>query len=131
MGGDDGVPWLRLRAHVCAQHLSSGPEGAAAIGGGAALIPSVVKVAAAGAPIAGFGTVEVTTVAARNPDVVLTLPSGAGGLAAQVVASPAWAGSKAVKKHRVFELDSNTFLRAPGPGVVKARQLLADLLYPR
>ena len=87
--------------------------------------------AAAGAPIAGFGTVEVTAVATKNPDVVLILASGAGGLAAQITASPAWANSKAVRDRRVFELDINAFLRAPGPGVVKSLAALADLLYPR
>ena len=87
--------------------------------------------AAAGAPIAGFGTVEVTAVATKNPDVVLILASGVGGLAAQITASPAWANSKAVRDRRVFELDINAFLRAPGPGVVKSLAALADLLYPR
>ncbi|MEP6872716.1 MAG: ABC transporter substrate-binding protein [Anaerolineaceae bacterium] len=87
--------------------------------------------AATGAPIAGFATVEVTAIASRNPSVVLTLASGSGGLAAQIIASPAWANSRAVKDRRVFELDTNAFLRAPGPGVLKALQTLADLLYAR
>ena len=55
----------------------------------------------------------------------------AGGLAAQITASPAWANSKAVRDRRVFELDINAFLRAPGPGVVKSLAALADLLYSR
>lgn len=83
-----------------------------------------------GAPIAGFGLVDVGQVATKNPDVVLALNSGAGGLAAQVKQSPAWANSSAVRNNRVFEVDIALFLRSPGPRVGDALEQLAALLYP-
>jgi iron complex transport system substrate-binding protein len=91
---------------------------------------NVLGAAPEGAPIAGFGLVEINQIAVKNPDVVLVIPSGPGGLAAAVRASPAWANSSAVKAGRVFELDTATFLRSPGPGVADALDQLARLLYP-
>lgn len=83
-----------------------------------------------GAPLAGFGLVELGQVAARNPGVVLAIPSGAGGLAAQIRSSPAWATATAVVSGRVFELDAGLYLRRPGPLVADALEELARLLYP-
>lgn len=91
---------------------------------------NVMGEAPQGAPIAGFGLVELSQVAVKNPDVVLTISSGEGGLAAQVLASPAWAGKAAVTSGRVHELDASLFLRSPGPRVAEAVEELARLLYP-
>ncbi|MGE5595395.1 MAG: ABC transporter substrate-binding protein [Hyphomicrobiales bacterium] len=82
-----------------------------------------------GAPIAGFGLVEITQVATLDPDVVLVIASGQGGLADQVRSAPEWAESKAVQNDRVFELDTALYLRAPGPSVGDAVEQLAGMLY--
>lgn len=83
-----------------------------------------------GAPLAGFGVIELGEAAALNPDVVLVITSGSGGLADEIRNSPVWAETAAVRAGRVHELDTALFLRAPGPRVVEAVELLASLLYP-
>lgn len=84
----------------------------------------------AGAPIAGFGLIELSQAASLNPDAVLAISSGGGGLGAQVLASPEWAGTAAVASGRVHELDASLFLRSPGPRAAEAIEELARLLYP-
>jgi ABC-type Fe3+-hydroxamate transport system substrate-binding protein len=84
-----------------------------------------------GAPIAGFGLIEITQAAALDPQVVLIITSGQGDLADAIRTSPEWAGSSAVVNGRVVELDTDLFLRSPGPSVAQAVEHLAGLLYPR
>lgn len=91
---------------------------------------NVLGAAPEGGPIAGFGVIEVAQAAATNPDVVLVLPSGQGGLAGQIRSDPAWAGTPAVRNGRVHELDVALFLRAPGPRVAEALETLHRLLWP-
>ena len=91
---------------------------------------NVMGAAPQGAPIAGFGLVELAQAVATNPDVVLAISSGGGGLANQLRTTPAWANSAAVTGNRVFELDPGRFLRSPGPQVADAIEELARLLYP-
>lgn len=83
-----------------------------------------------GGPIPGFGVVEVAQAASLNPDVVLILPSGQGGLLEQLKASAAWANSPAVRQGRVSNLDTALFLRSPGPSAGAALQKLFQLLWP-
>lgn len=91
---------------------------------------NVLGSAPEGGPIAGFGVIEVAQAAATNPDVVLVLPSGQGGLAEQIRSGPAWAATPAVRDGRVHELDVSLFLRAPGPRVAEAMEVLYRLLWP-
>ncbi|GMV85750.1 MAG: hypothetical protein AMXMBFR80_16050 [Dehalococcoidia bacterium] len=91
---------------------------------------NVLGAAPEGGPIAGFGVIGVAQAAATNPDVVLVLPSGQGGLAEQIRSDPAWAGTPAVRDGRVHELDVSLFLRAPGPRVAEAMETLYGLLWP-
>ncbi len=91
---------------------------------------NVVAEAADGGPIAGFGVIDVGQAATLNPDVVLILSSGVGGLAAEVKADPAWVNNAAVKNDRVVEVDTTLFLRAPGPRVGEALEMLLGLLWP-
>ncbi|MBK6563051.1 ABC transporter substrate-binding protein [Candidatus Amarobacter glycogenicus] len=49
---------------------------------------NVLAAAAEGGPVAGFGVVDVAQAAGLNPEVVLALSSGQGGLASQVTAEP-------------------------------------------
>jgi ABC-type Fe3+-hydroxamate transport system substrate-binding protein len=83
-----------------------------------------------GAPIAGFGTVDLGQLASRNPDAVLAIPSGAGTLVNDITSSPAWASTAAVRNGRVYQLDATLFLRSPGPRVAEALEKLVVLLYP-
>jgi iron complex transport system substrate-binding protein len=91
---------------------------------------NVLAAAADGGPIAGFGVAAVGEAAALGPDVVLILSSGTGGLVAELKANPAWANKKAVVGGRVFEVDTTLFLRAPGPRVGEALEVLLPLLWP-
>jgi iron complex transport system substrate-binding protein len=91
---------------------------------------NVLGAAPEGGPIAGFGVVEIAQAAGTNPDVVLVLPSGQGGLAEQIRADPAWAGTPAVRDARIYELDVSLYLRAPGPRVAEALEGLYGLLWP-
>jgi iron complex transport system substrate-binding protein len=83
-----------------------------------------------GGPIPGFGVIEVSQVATLNPDVVLVLTSGQGGLVAQIMADPLWANTPAVRSKRVLDLDTALFLRAPGPRVGEALDTLLPILWP-
>lgn len=91
---------------------------------------NVLGSVADGGPIPGFGVIEVTSAAAMNPDAVLLLPSGQGGLADQIKGDRAWANVPAVKQRRVVDLDTTLFLRAPGPRAGEALEKLAALLWP-
>ncbi|MBE0608626.1 MAG: ABC transporter substrate-binding protein [Dehalococcoidia bacterium] len=92
---------------------------------------NVLGAAPEGGPIPGFGVIEIAQAANNNPDVVLVLPSSQGGLAEQIRAEPAWAGTPAVRDGRVYELDVALYLRAPGPRVAEALEGLYGLLWPR
>jgi ABC-type Fe3+-hydroxamate transport system substrate-binding protein len=92
---------------------------------------NVLGPAPEGGPIPGFGVIEIAQAAGANPDVVLVLPSGVGGLAEQIRAEPAWAGTTAVRDGRIHELDVALYLRAPGPRVAEALEGLYGLLWPR
>jgi iron complex transport system substrate-binding protein len=91
---------------------------------------NVLGAVPSGGPIAGFGLVEVGQVAGKNPDVVLVIPAGPGGLVEELRASPAWVGGAAVRAGRVYELDTGLYLRSPGPRAADAIEQLARLLYP-
>jgi iron complex transport system substrate-binding protein len=82
-----------------------------------------------GAPIAGFGLVEVEQAAATAPDVVLLVLGTQSDLRAQIEASAAWAESRAVLDGRIVSLDATTFLRSPGPRAGDAVAELARVMY--
>jgi iron complex transport system substrate-binding protein len=83
-----------------------------------------------GGPISGFGVVEVGTAASLNPDVVLILPSGQGGLLEHLIARTSWADTPAVRESRIHNLDTALFLRSPGPRAGEALESLYQLLWP-
>lgn len=91
---------------------------------------NVLGTVADGGPIPGFGVIDVSSAAALNPDAVLLLPSGQGGLAEQIKGDRAWANVAAVKQGRVIDLDTTLFLRAPGPRAGEALEQLVALLWP-
>jgi ABC-type Fe3+-hydroxamate transport system substrate-binding protein len=83
-----------------------------------------------GGPLPGYGVVGVGESAATMPDVVLIIPSGEGGLPEVIAAEPSWAAVPALVNGRIHELDRELFLRAPGPRVVEALEILEELLWP-
>lgn len=83
-----------------------------------------------GGPIPGFGVIGIGESAATNPDVVLIISSGEGGLADQIAADPSWPKVPALVNNRIHELDRELFLRAPGPRMPEALETLLPLLYP-
>ena len=91
---------------------------------------NVLGSVADGGPIPGFGVIDVSQSASLNPDIVLILNSGQGGLGAQIQADKAWAGTAALRDRRVIELDTTLFLRSPGPRAGEALETLVALLWP-
>ena len=83
-----------------------------------------------GAPIAGFGLVELAQLASLDPDVVLVIAAGQGDLADTIRTSPEWQSTRAVANGQVYELDTLRWLRSPGPRVAEAVEELAEMLYP-
>lgn len=92
---------------------------------------NVLGAAPEGGPIPGFGVIEIAQAASTDPDVVLVLPSGQGGLADQVRADAAWTETRAVRDGRIHELDVALYLRVPGPRAAEAIEALYELLWPR
>jgi iron complex transport system substrate-binding protein len=91
---------------------------------------NVYTPSADGGPIAGFGVIDIGQAATLNPDVVLVLSSGTGGLVAQIKSDARWANTPAVKQGHVFDVDTGLFLRAPGARAVAAGDALYLLLWP-
>ena len=83
-----------------------------------------------GGPIPGFAVIGVGESAATEPDVVLIISSGEGGLADAIADDPSWPEVPALVNDRIHELDRELFLRAPGPRITEALETLLPLLYP-
>jgi iron complex transport system substrate-binding protein len=67
------------------------------------------------------------------PEVVLAMSAGAPGattITDSLSSNPAWADVPAVQNERVYEIDFELYLQAPGPRVGEALDGLAELLYP-
>jgi len=81
----------------------------------------------------GYTEVSVETITAFEPEVVLAMssgPSGARTITEALASNAEWQNMPAVKTGRVFEIDGELFLWAPGPRVIDALRMLAGLLYP-
>lgn len=83
-----------------------------------------------GEPLPGFNLIELGEAAALNPDVVLVITAGDGSLGEHIRNSQVWVGTTAVRDGRVHDLDTALFLRAPGPSIAEAVELLASVLFP-
>jgi len=83
-----------------------------------------------GGPLPGFGVVEVAQAADLAPDVVIVLPSGAGGITETILAAPEWVGTPAVRNGAVYTVDTGLFLRSPGPRITEAVEALSAVLWP-
>jgi iron complex transport system substrate-binding protein len=69
------------------------------------------------------------------PEVLIISPCGFSltGAAQQMVelfAYPGWADLPAVRQHRVYAVDANSYFARPGPRVVDGIELLAHLFHP-
>lgn len=74
----------------------------------------------------GWTNVTMETLAAANPDVIITNNGGA----AATTTRTGWAGIKAVKETKVFELADNNHVQRPGPRLVLGLKFLAETLHP-
>ena len=83
-----------------------------------------------GAPIAGYGLVEIEQAATLSPDVVLLVGGPRSDMEAQIQGSLAWAGTAAVRQGRVIAVDPVAYLRGPGANTAAAVEDLARILYP-
>jgi iron complex transport system substrate-binding protein len=92
---------------------------------------------AAGAPdvgrFPGYTKLSLETIVESAPEVVLATSAGAPGattITESLAENPAWADVPAVQNERVYEIDKEIYLQAPGPRVGEALDNLAKLLYP-
>jgi iron complex transport system substrate-binding protein len=70
-----------------------------------------------------------------RPEVLIVMPCGFGlekaaDHARQLSGYPGWADLPAVRAHRVYAVDANSYFARPGPRVVEGTELLAHLLHP-
>lgn len=76
--------------------------------------------------LGAFPKLNPEFVVRENPDVIMTLPSGAEALADR----PGWASIRALREHRVcaFAPADRDLISRPGPRIVLGLRLLADCL---
>lgn len=92
---------------------------------------------AAGAPdvgqFPGYTKLSFEAIVEAAPDVVLAISAGPPGgqtITESLSENPAWADVPAVQNGRVYEIDKEIYLQAPGPRVGQGLDNLARLLYP-
>jgi iron complex transport system substrate-binding protein len=81
----------------------------------------------------GYTKLSLETILASRPDVILAITAGPPGsttIGDSLSNDPAWADVPAIKNKRVSEIDSDLYLRAPGPRANQGVGHLAELLYP-
>lgn len=86
-----------------------------------------------GAGFPGFTAYSMEKLVALDPDVILVATAAAPNAprTSQALAgNPAWAGLKAVKAGRVYEINPVTLVQAAGPRVSQEIDELAAYLYP-
>jgi iron complex transport system substrate-binding protein len=92
---------------------------------------------AAGAPdvgrFPGYTKLSLEAIVESAPGVVLAISAGPPGgttITESLSTNPGWADVPAVRNERVYEIDKEIYLQAPGPRVGEALDNLAKLLYP-
>ncbi|MDO8519242.1 MAG: cobalamin-binding protein [Deltaproteobacteria bacterium] len=73
---------------------------------------------------------------AKNPDVIVINPCGFDiprtlEETHLLTSKPGWKNLKAVNENRVFVADGNQFFNRPGPRVVEALEMLAEMFHPK
>jgi iron complex transport system substrate-binding protein len=77
----------------------------------------------------GYTQLSPEAILEANPDVILAITAGGPSLAEYVLGEAVFAGVAAVQNARVFELDLEVYLQAPGPRAADGLRELALLLY--
>jgi iron complex transport system substrate-binding protein len=78
---------------------------------------------------------EWETLRRLDPDIIVVMPCGfdlarTRAESAALARQPAWAGLRAVKRHRVFVTDGNQYFNRPGPRLVESLEILAEMIHP-
>jgi iron complex transport system substrate-binding protein len=78
---------------------------------------------------------DLATVAAADPDVILVAPCGFGIERTRqdmplLCAQPEWNALRAVREGRVFVGDGNAYFNRPGPRVAETLEIVAEILHP-
>lgn len=101
------------------------PELVAAAGG-----IDVLGASGANAPV-----IDIAAVQAADPDAIVLMPCGydlarsaTDGRA--LMADAAWSGLRAARAGAVYATDGNAFFNRPGPRLVEALEILAEILHP-
>lgn len=73
---------------------------------------------------------------ARNPDIILALPCGfdmdrTRREMPQLASQPEWPRLQAVQHGQVYIADGNQYFNRPGPRLVEALEILAEILHPQ
>ncbi len=102
-------------------------------------IPELVELAG-GANVAGEAGkhspwLEWETLKQRDPEIIVVLPCGFDlkRTRAELPAltdRPEWSGLRAVKNRRVYLADGDQYFNRPGPRIVEAAQILAEIIHP-
>ncbi len=77
----------------------------------------------------GWLSVEAETVAAADPDVILTSVNYIDDPVGEILSRDGWAGVTAVAEERVYPIDTNAS-SVPDQNVVKALEQMAQAVYP-
>jgi len=78
---------------------------------------------------------EWQTLVEINPEIIVLMPCGfdlrrTRAEIAALTGRPEWAGLRAVKNQRVFLADGDQFFNRPGPRIVDAVEILAEIIHP-
>jgi|CXWL01.1.fsa_nt_gi iron complex transport system substrate-binding protein len=83
------------------------------------------------APFPGYTKLSLETIVTEAPEAVLAITAAPGQTISEGLATnPAWSGVPAVINKRVYEIDAQIYLQAPGPRAGLGLLTLAKLLYP-
>lgn len=71
----------------------------------------------------------------HDPEVILVMPCGfdlerTRAEVNSLIKLPHWNDLQAVKKHKVFLIDGNSYFNRPGPRLVDSLEILAELMHP-
>jgi iron complex transport system substrate-binding protein len=80
-------------------------------------------------PYPGYTQLSLETIAEKDPEVILTITAGGPSLADLVLGAESFADTAAVQDARVYDIDLEIFLQAPGPRAAEGLRDLARLLY--
>ena len=102
-------------------------------------IPELVELAG-GANVAGEAGkhspwLEWETLKQLDPEIIIAMPCGFALKRTRaelpaLTGRPEWTSLRAVKNHRVYLADGDQYFNRPGPRIVEASQVLAEIIHP-